>query len=78
MFTLQAGEIAPLITTGAGYHILKVDEVTYGESENWKKTVEHCREQIIMRESQRLIESWLNDLMEKNYVSIMINNDISN
>lgn len=78
VFTLQAGEVAPLITTGAGYHILKADEVTFGESETWKKTVEHCREQIAMRESQRLIESWLSDLMEKNYVSIMINNDISN
>ncbi|MBO4351551.1 MAG: SurA N-terminal domain-containing protein [Proteobacteria bacterium] len=77
VFTLQAGEVAPLITTGAGYHILKVDEVTFGESETWKKTVEHCREQITMRESQRLVESWLNDLMEKNYVSIMINHDIS-
>ena len=28
------------------------------------------------KESQRLIESWLNDLMEKNYVSITVNNNI--
>lgn len=76
VFTLKAGEIAPLIETSAGFHIIKVDEIIEGESEAWKKTLERCREQITMKESQRLIESWLTDLMEKNYVSIMVNKNI--
>ena len=77
VFALQKGEISPLITTSVGYHILRADEITMGESETWKKTLEQCREQIAMTESQHLIESWLGDLMIKNYVSIMVNNDIS-
>ena len=77
VFTLKAGEIAPLIETSAGYHIIKVDEIVQGESETWKKTLDQCREQIMMKETQRLIDSWLSDLMEKNYVSIMVNHDIS-
>ena len=73
VFTMKAGEIAPLISTNAGYHIVKVDEVTHGESEQWKATVNQCRELIMMQESQRLINSWLEDLLVKNYVSILIN-----
>ncbi len=73
VFTLNAGEIAPLISTKVGYHIVKVDEVTHGESEQWKATVNQCRELIIMQESQRLINSWLEDLFVKNYVSILVN-----
>ena len=78
VFTLNAGDIAPLIETSSGYHIIKVDEVevTEGESEKWKKTQELCREQIAMKEMQYLIDSWLSDLMEKNYVSITVNNNI--
>ncbi len=77
VFALQKNEVSPLITTGAGYHIIRVDDIVMGESEIWKKTVENCREQITMRETQRLIESWLNDLMERNYVSILVNQDIA-
>jgi len=76
VFTLPKDSISPLVTTSVGYHILRVDDVIEGESESWKKAVNVCREQITMRESQRLIESWLSDLMEKNYVSITVNNDI--
>jgi hypothetical protein len=56
---------------------MRVDEIAHGESEEWKKTMEQCREQITMKESQRLIESWLADLMDKNYVSILVNQDLS-
>ena len=77
VFTLQKNEVSPLITTGAGYHIIRVDDIVLGESDTWKKTVEECREQITIRESQRLIDSWMHDLLEKNYVSIHINDDIS-
>ena len=76
VFTMKAGEVAPLISTNAGYHIMKVDEVTHGESESWKAAVNQCREMITMQESQRLINSWLNDLLEKNFVSILINHQI--
>ena len=76
VFTLNKDDIAPLVTTAAGYHILRVDEVIEGESESWKKAMNACREQITMRETQRLVESWLNDLMDKNYVSITVNDDI--
>jgi len=76
VFALSDGEVAPLITTSAGYHILMADSVVVGESEAWKKLINQCREQITMQESQRLIESWLNDLMEKNFVSITVNRDI--
>ena len=75
-FTLQKGDISPVISTAAGYHVLRIDDVIEGESEAWKKAKDTCREQISMKESQRLIESWLNDLMEKNYVSITVNQDI--
>ncbi len=78
VFALQKGEISPLITTATAYHILRADDITQGESEVWKKAVENCREQIAMQETQRLISSWLNDLMAKNYVSILVNQDISN
>lgn len=77
VFTLQPNQIAPLIATKAGYHIIRVDNVTQGESEEWKKTLDLCREQIAMKESQRLIDSWLSDLMDKNFVSILVNQDIS-
>lgn len=77
VFTLKKGEVSTLISTAAGYHIIHVDDVVYGESSEWKKTLDQCREQIAMRESQRLITSWLNDLMEKNYVSILVNEDLS-
>ena len=77
VFTLKAGEIAPLIETSAGFHIIKADDVTEGESEVWKKTIERCREQITMKETQHLIDSWLSDLMEKNFVSITVNNNIN-
>ena len=77
VFTLNKDDIAPLVTTAAGYHILRVDEVIEGESESWKKAMNACREQITMRETQRLVESWLNDLMDKNYVSITVNDDIT-
>ncbi len=75
-FTLPKGGISPLVTTVAGYHILLVEDVIQGESDAWKKAMNVCREQIMMRESQRLIESWMSDLMEKNYVSITVNDDI--
>lgn len=77
VFAMQKGEVSELITTGAGYHIMRVDEIAQGESEIWKKTIEQCREQIMMKESQRLIESWLSDLMAKSYVSILVNKDLS-
>ena len=77
VFALKKGEIAPLITTGAGYHVIMAEDVTEGESETWKRAKENCRDQIAMRESQRLIESWLSDLMGKNYVSILVNRDVS-
>lgn len=77
VFALKKGEIAPLITTSAGYHVIIADDVTEGESETWKRAKDQCRENIAMRESQRLIESWLNDLMGKNYVSILVNRDVS-
>jgi peptidyl-prolyl cis-trans isomerase C len=76
VFTLKAGEIAPLISTNAGYHIIKVDNVTQGESEAWKAAMNQCREMISMQESQRLVNSWLNDLLEKNYVSILVNHQL--
>lgn len=76
VFALQKGEISNVISTAAGYHIIHVDDVVYGESEAWKKTMEQCRENIMMRESQRLVDSWLNDLLEKNFVSILVNRDI--
>ena len=76
VFTLKAGEIAPLISTNAGYHIIKVDDVTQGESEAWKAAMNQCREMISMQESQRLVNSWLNDLLEKNYVSILVNHQL--
>ena len=77
VFTLKKGDVSSLIVTGAGYHILRVDDLVEGESESWKKAMDQCREQIAMRESQRLVESWLSDLMAKNYVSILVNRDIS-
>ncbi|MBQ8037295.1 MAG: peptidylprolyl isomerase [Proteobacteria bacterium] len=77
VFALKKGEIAPLITSGAGYHVMMAEEVTEGESESWKRAKEQCRDQIAMRESQRLIESWLSDLLGKNYVSILVNRDVS-
>lgn len=77
VFTLQAGEISPLISTKAGYHIIRVDDVAEGESEAWGKAKDLCREQIAMKESQHLVESWLSDLMAKNFVSILVNHDIS-
>lgn len=76
VFTMAAGDISEVIVTGAGYHILKVDAVNEGESEAWKKMLAQCREQIVMRETQRLIDSWLSDLLEKNFVSIMVNENI--
>ena len=77
VFTLKKGEVSGLISTTNGYHIMRADEIVEGESEAWKKAVEQCREMIIMKETQRLISSWLNDLMEKSYVSILVNKDIS-
>jgi len=75
-FTVQKGEIAPLITTARGYHIVLVDDVLEGESETWNVAKKQCREQLIRTEGQRLTESWLTDLMNKNYVSIRVNQDI--
>ena len=76
VFTMAAGEIAPLISTNAGFHVIKIDEVTHGESEAWKATVNQCREMLTMKESQRLVNSWLSDLLEKNYVSILVNHHL--
>ena len=75
-FTLDKGAIAPMVTTAAGYHILRIDDVVEGENENWKIAMNHCYEQIMAKESQRLIESWLSDLAEKNYVSVTVNQNI--
>ena len=77
VFALKKGEVSQLISTTNGYHIMRADDIVEGESEAWKKAVEQCREMIIMKETQRLINSWLNDLMEKSYVSILVNKDIS-
>lgn len=77
VFTLKKGEVSTLISTANGYHIMRADDIVEGESEAWKKAVEQCREMIVMKETQRLISSWLNDLMEKSYVSILVNKDIS-
>ncbi len=77
VFALQKGDVSALIETSAGYHIIRVDDVVHGESSAWKATMDQCREQIAMKESQRLVVSWLNDLMEKNFVSILVNEDLS-
>ena len=77
VFALQKGDVSALIETAAGYHIIRVDDVVHGESSAWKATMDQCREQIAMKESQRLVVSWLNDLMEKNFVSILVNEDLS-
>lgn len=76
VFTLDKGSIAPIVTTASGYHILRVDDVTEGENENWKIAMNQCREQLRLKEGQRLTESWLSDLVEKNYVSITVNQNI--
>ncbi len=76
VFTLDKGNIAPIVTTASGYHILRVDDVTEGENENWKIAMNQCREQLRLKEGQRLTESWLSDLVEKNYVSITVNQNI--
>ena len=77
LFTLKKGEISPLVETAAGYHIIRIDDVIHGESDTWKATLEQCRERISIQESQRLVVSWLNDLVEKNFVSILVNEDLS-
>ena len=77
VFALEAGQVSDIIGTASGYHIVYVDEVKRGESEKWTKAMDVCREVIIARESQRLVASWLNDLMEKYYVSILVNENIA-
>lgn len=76
VFAMSKGDISEVIVTGAGYHILMIDDLKEGESEAWKKTLDQCREQIVMRETQRLVDTWLTDLLEKNFVSILVNENI--
>ncbi|MFA5625310.1 MAG: peptidylprolyl isomerase [Bradymonadales bacterium] len=77
VFSLEKGGISEVLRTGVGHHIVYVDEVKEGETEAWKKAQVYCRNKIMIQEGERLTKSWLDNMMEKNYVSIKILDDIS-
>ena len=77
VFALKAGQFSDVISTEAGLHIIRINSVKEGESSAWKDKLEECRNELMQKETERLIQSWFNDLMEQNYVSFKLMDDIS-
>lgn len=77
VFSLPKGGVSQVIRTAAGYHIVYVDDIKEGATEAWTKAQDNCRNKLMIQEGERLTQSWLNTMMEKNYVSIKVSEDIS-
>jgi len=67
-FSLEAGEISPLVRTSEGFHILRVMERRGGEPKPYAEVQDKIREEMMQAESEKKFQEWMKSLKSKAYV----------
>jgi peptidyl-prolyl cis-trans isomerase SurA len=67
-FSLEPGEISPLVRTSEGFHILRVMERRGGEPKPYAEVQGKIREEMMQAESEKKFQEWMKSLKSKAYV----------
>lgn len=70
-FSLEKGEISPVIKTSLGFHIIRVvDRDLTGDSQSWQDQAREIKGMLYNIEFEKLLQEYINDLKEKAYIEI--------
>ena len=67
-FSLEPGEISPLVRTSEGFHILRVMERRGGKPKPYAEVQDKIREEMMQAESEKKFQEWMKSLKSKAYV----------
>ncbi len=70
LFSLQQGEIGPLVRTSAGYHIIKLTEKTSQEAPPFEQVSDRIRNHVYTEKLNVRYERWLEELKKKAYIEV--------
>lgn len=70
LFSLQQGEIGPLVRTSAGYHIIKLTEKTAQEAPPLEQVTDRIRGHVYTEKLNARYERWLEELKKKAYIEV--------
>jgi peptidyl-prolyl cis-trans isomerase C len=69
-FTMEPGKISEPVMTQFGYHIIKVEHKTAGQTRSLEESVEEIRNQILQEKQNSAYGELMNDLRKKYEVTI--------
>jgi peptidyl-prolyl cis-trans isomerase SurA len=70
LFSLQPGEVGPLVRTPAGYHIVKLNEKVPRKARPLKEVEEEIRDRIYAEKAEARYQRWLEELKKKAYIEV--------
>jgi len=71
---MKPGEVAGLITTAAGLHIIKLEEYRQGKQRDFEAVKPELEELLFRKKSEERFAQWLDDLRKSAAIEIRAKN----
>ena len=72
VLTMKPGEVSELVTTPAGFHIIKLEEMTAGAGKTYETVKNSIEEQLYKKKSEERFRQWADELKKNAAIDIKL------